>query len=467
MTLAGPPDERDAPLATVVIVNWNGAKLLPACLDAVAAQRTPFRFRTVVVDNGSSDESVALVRERYPAVLLVETGSNLGFAGGNNAALRSVTTPYVALLNNDAVPEPGWLAALLAPFCGPAGESVGAVTGKVLFLPQFLRLRLETTASTAGWGDSRPRGVCFTSVLVGSPGSPGTEQLGNMLSEGLTYGPHGPPGNRRFWSRPSGELLIPVPPGVAPGPVEVAFTWFADERKDVTVYGDGPAVTLPATIIPQQVTVRFDGARVDAINNAGGIVLRNGDGADRGYQHVDDGSFDSPEEVFAACGNGMAMRTTLGHELGWFDDSFFAYYEDTDLSWRIRSAGWSIRYEPTAVLRHLHAATSIEWSPFFSFHVERNRLLMLTKNASLPFLLRTVGRHPLTTASMTVRALLAAAAERRKPELGIVAVRARAFVAYLRLLPRTLAARRALGRTARVSRQDLELWLVDRAGADR
>ena len=113
-------------------------------------------------------------------------------------------------------------------------------------------------------------------------------------------------------------------------------------------------------------------------------MLRDGYGADRGFQEVDEGQYDEPAEVFTACGNGMAMRTAVGRELGWFDDDFFMYYEDTDLSWRLRSRGWSIQYVPTAVLRHVHSATSTEWSPRWVFHVERNRLLMLTKNASGP-----------------------------------------------------------------------------------
>ena len=57
------------------------------------------------------------------------------------------------------------------------------------------------------------------------------------------------------------------------------------------------------------------------------------------------------------------------------------YYEDTDLAWRGRARGWRYRYVPDAVLRHVHAATSVEGSPLFQHYVERNRLLMLTKNA--------------------------------------------------------------------------------------
>ena len=99
----------------------------------------------------------------------------------------------------------------------------------------------------------------------------------------------------------------------------------------------------------------------------------------------------------------MAIRAAAGRAAGWFDDAFFLYYEDTDLSWRLRAGGWSVWYQPTAVLRHVHSATSTEWSPLWTFHVDRNRLLMLTKNATAGLALRAVLRYPLTSASMLLR----------------------------------------------------------------
>ena len=66
---------------------------------------------------------------------------------------------------------------------------------------------------------------------------------------------------------------------------------------------------------------------------------------------------------------------------GGFDPRYFMYYEDLDLSWRLRLRGWKVVYVPTALVEHDHAASSGEWSPFFRFHVERNRPLMLLKLA--------------------------------------------------------------------------------------
>src|SRR5437660_973856 len=59
------------------------------------------------------------------------------------------------------------------------------------------------------------------------------------------------------------------------------------------------------------------------------------------------------------------------------------YYEDLDLAWRARTRGWKFLYEPAARLRHVHCASSGEASPFFCFHVERNRVLVNLKNNSL------------------------------------------------------------------------------------
>jgi GT2 family glycosyltransferase len=210
------------------------------------------------------------------------------------------------------------------------------------------------------------------------------------------------------------------------------------------------------------VTIPSGTPRVDVINNAGSIVLTEGYGADRGFQVVDRGQFDEPEEVFAFCGNGVAFRTEVLRQVGVFDDDFFLYYEDTDLSWRVRAAGWTIRYEPAAVLRHHHAASSGEWSPLFRFHVDRNRLLMLTKNASTPLATREVLRYPLTTGSMGIRAVRQGLATKNMPPLEPTKLRLRVILSFLRLLPKMLARRRAISQTAKVERPALERWLVRR-----
>jgi GT2 family glycosyltransferase len=105
---------QELPTVTVVVLNWNGRDYLPDCFDSLVALDYPVdRLELMLVDNGSADDSVAFVRQHYPRVTIVETGSNLGFAGGNNAGARAATGDYVAFLNNDAHVYPDWLTKLI------------------------------------------------------------------------------------------------------------------------------------------------------------------------------------------------------------------------------------------------------------------------------------------------------------------------------------------------------------------
>jgi hypothetical protein len=106
------PPSAAPPLASIVIVSWNGRQYLEPCLTAVAAQQG-VNVETILVDNGSSDGTVSFVHERFPWVRLIALNENRGFAGGNNAGVRDARGTFVVLLNNDTIPEPGWLAALL------------------------------------------------------------------------------------------------------------------------------------------------------------------------------------------------------------------------------------------------------------------------------------------------------------------------------------------------------------------
>lgn len=121
----------------VVIPNWNGAALLPACLDALRAQ-TAADHEVVVVDNGSTDNSHAILAA-YPAVRTLALPRNLGFGAATNAGIRATSTPLVATLNNDAVPSPDWLAALLAA-AAAAPPRVGMWASRMVFAARPDRL---------------------------------------------------------------------------------------------------------------------------------------------------------------------------------------------------------------------------------------------------------------------------------------------------------------------------------------
>jgi len=119
-----------APNVLVVIPNHNGAVWLPGCLEGLASQ-TYRDFEVILVDNGSTDDSVVLVRNRYPDVQVIALEHNTGFATAVNRGIGIARGQYVALLNNDAVAKPDWLAALVE-LADASPTEVGAIASKML-----------------------------------------------------------------------------------------------------------------------------------------------------------------------------------------------------------------------------------------------------------------------------------------------------------------------------------------------
>ncbi len=120
------------PAASVVVLNFNGRKWLSGCLGALAAQRGAPPFETLLVDNGSTDDSVAEARRSWPDVRVVEAVTNLGFAGGNNFGAREARGGWLVFLNNDTVPAPDLLARLFAE--AEAHPECALITSRLVFL---------------------------------------------------------------------------------------------------------------------------------------------------------------------------------------------------------------------------------------------------------------------------------------------------------------------------------------------
>lgn len=118
----------EAGLLSVVIPNWNGARFLPTCLDALARQRYD-RLEIIIVDNASHDESVALIRERYPHVRLIALEENRGFTGACNAGIQIARGEFICLLNNDTEVDAGWAAAVVDAFRSHA--DAGSIASKM------------------------------------------------------------------------------------------------------------------------------------------------------------------------------------------------------------------------------------------------------------------------------------------------------------------------------------------------
>lgn len=131
----------------VVILNWNTRDLLACCLETVLASEGDFTMRVIVVDNASGDDSAGMVRQRFPAVEVIESPVNGGFSAGNNLGLRALgfygpgqvdagAPRYVLLLNPDTEVPPGALCAMVRmmdarPEVGAAGPKLVLADGSL------------------------------------------------------------------------------------------------------------------------------------------------------------------------------------------------------------------------------------------------------------------------------------------------------------------------------------------------
>lgn len=325
----------------MVVVSHQPGQWLARCLASVLGQAD----EVVVVDNGSADRLASRAASTLGA-RVVRSDVNRGFAGGVNLGLTQVTGDVIGLLNDDAFAAANWLDASRAAL--EAAADVAAVVPKLLRSEPFGEIGFPDAAHFAD-GDPRPLGRClFTMTAAGS------DRLAEAVGPGLHRLETGPPGPPR-WRWTSGPEPVYVP--------------LSDGAADVRCNGEPVGVSDV----------------VDLVNNAGSYLSTEGHGGDYGYDTPDRGAFDQARDCFAASGAALVTTADALHGIGPLASAFFAYYEDTDWSWRAQLAGMRIRYEPGAVVRHLRGATTGgETNPRVQFFAARNRLLTLTRNAPLP-----------------------------------------------------------------------------------
>ncbi len=381
----------ELPFVSVIVLNYNGKGYLHTCLSSLCNLNYPAQlYEILLVDNGSEDGSVDYVKKHFPRVKVIESSVNLGFAGGNNLGIGKATGDYVALLNNDTAVEQDWLAELVKQCMGDT--SVGASTSKMLFMHRFLPVQIETTTfcpRKEGQGsDSRHLGVKVGAVTVNDIDV--TKQV--QFLDGFFSAENC--GDQKFrWTGAKAQAGIPILNATNPDrPVTIGLDMAGQVEKECALRtatcSEKKIVGTEFKTYELKMALDTNKRGGNFINNAGSTIFSDGSGADRGFLEQDKGQFEQAEEVFSACGASILMKRAMLEDVGLFDDDFFMYYEDTDLAWRARLRGWRFMYTPKSVVRHVHCGSGEEWSPLFTFHVERNRLFMLAKNASTGLFLR-------------------------------------------------------------------------------
>jgi len=247
----------------VIIVNWNGKKYLEICLESLKMQ-TFKDFETIIVDNGSIDDSLAFLENNYPEVKIIKLEKNSGFSFANNVGIKKAfensEIKYIIALNNDTKLE-----------------------------ANFIQKIIECAKNNPGFGSIQPK------------------------------------------------------------------------------------------------VLNFDGTKIDC---TGILIYPEMSAQNRGYDEMDRGQYEKEEEIFgsSACAvvySKEALEKIKLPENNYFDEDYFAYYEDVDLAWRLRLAGFEACYCPKARVLHVHSATGIKFSPFKKFYLHRNQYYNIIKN--LPF----------------------------------------------------------------------------------
>ncbi len=424
-----------------MVVNHNAGDLLRRCVESLLGVDWPTEVEIRIVDNASTDTSIASIADLVdanPGIEVLTQATNTGF-GANNVALDDLANlDLVALVNPDAEVSPDFATALSAALQQAPAAKVGAACPKIVFDEPFRSVEVTATNSNTRLVEVELDGVDLTHRchVVG----PDAARL--PVSDG-----------RAEWHL--GERAEVLVPAVEPGDLRLTFRATAPSEVTVTAQGSTPARCDVGTA-SSQLHLLLTAPPVRRVQNAGSTLDKFGVGSNRGFFQPDDGRFDEPIEVFAWCGAAVMLDAEYLRDVGLFAPEFFLYYEDTDLSWRGQSRGWTYRYVPEVTVGHRHSASTGQGSVTTDVYQQRNRLRMLARNGSIPLLLRGLGHAAGSTIKIGGRKLLAARQPGSKGDSALFGRRVVAFGKAVADLPSALRARRELDAARTVDRAEVE-----------
>ncbi len=350
-------------------VNYNGKAFLKDLFESLMDLDYPEeKIEIILVDNASSDDSIPYVRKHFPKIRILPSDKNRGYAGGNNLGIKKASHPYVALINNDTVVDRKWLSQLTDAIS--AQEKIMAAGSKVLFFFEYVILELSGTCpfriskihTQKEGADAYKKHFAQESIKI-KGARLGRDPNGCLLYD---FDAHG-------------RICVPVLAG--PGEQSFSFTKETGADIKITHAGQGLAFTKKQDEIHVALGSGLLSERFRLINSAGIEINAGFYSRDRGYEEIDQGQFDKGEDLFGLSGSSLLIDKRLFGQIGYFDETFFTYYEDIDFFYRARLQGAKMRYCPGSIAYHYHCGTGKEWSSSFTYHVLRNRLLMIYKNS--------------------------------------------------------------------------------------
>lgn len=409
----------DDPFVRIVVLNWNSHWFTRRCLTSLfQLDHRSDRLEVVVLDNGSVDGSWERLRHEFSgsapdglAVRFVSNGENLGFAEGCNRGLRDLgDTEFVALVNNDAVVEPGWLREALAVL--GSEPRAGAVATRLVLDPTFAPVELHVDGEAE-----------ITAVRVDGVDATDRTRYQGTRDESRDEWPM----HQRRWA--TGTVTLLVPAGSDAHSVEVELR--GRGRAHLGAGSASAAGDLGDT--PRTLHAGLGERRTELLNGLGTVRNEIGEYADRLFGEPNDPALTpelvaGPQIVDGFCGGGVVLRSAMLDQVGVFDPLYFAYYEDSDLAWRARRAGWITLTAPGSVIRHSFGGSGASESPGFFFLNYRNWLLTVARNGDRSVQRAAIGFVARVWAAAVRRNVVRRLRRGQRPDLRLVAAWARTIL---------------------------------------
>lgn len=348
---------------SIIIVNYNGKKYLFNLFESLKKiEHDGFTFEVVFVDNNSLDNSIEYIQEHGwqndMNIQIVANTDNQGFAQGNNSGVSVAKGKYIVFLNNDTAVDKQWLKNLY-DFIN-SNQEYGMVASKLLFFYDFIAVSFCTKDTL----------ILEKQTLIN-----GNEYvIENKFTKNVLF-------SDQITCFGNTEIALPLIEGSSDYIYRFKFAKYNEETDYMTLGNQKININNP--IIEIHVCKdEIEQYRYSIIQNAGSDINRNYDGFDMGMGETDSERFSTIKEINSGCGAAIIMLKEDFLKIGQFDEKFFMYYEDVDLSFRLKKLKKKIMYCPYAIVRHVHTGSSKEWSPFFAYHVYRNKLLFIYKDIS-------------------------------------------------------------------------------------
>jgi len=462
----------DDPLISIITVNFNGKKFLGNLFNSILdLNYSREKIQIIMVDNNSTDGSVKFVKKEFPQVEIIALKENKGYAGGNNEGFSRSKGKYIALINNDCVVEKDWLSEMLSIFRQSTDNSkIGVVGPKVVFYYHYLPLQLITNSKNQKeMGDSRKSrrlGVQIYDVKAGN--AENNISYRSTLNESVKYLDGFYPaesderGKTYHWSQDNAILAVPIENLNKDLEIQFKVSSYLSPNHLQLVVGEeifkDIEVSRKSKTVKIKIPKRFFAYRKDIINSCGIKINKSFYSMDRGFESFDEGQYNRVEEVFGLSGSSFMVDRKMLDEVGGFDESFFTYYEDIDLFWRSRLAGWKNFFTPKSIVRHFHCGTSKEWSYDFTYYVIRNRLLMIFKCGWLFLFIKSYLVFIFSNIINILYYIARLPAGKRQKRIDIP-IRIRIFFELFYILPKNLISRIRIRTGRKVQDRIIKSWM--------